>query len=120
MNCFLRQLIIKDFEKLGGRCGEFLLLSHRVQTNADVLVRDRRDRNAPEGESVCSDVIEFGGILKLDGFLELADSLGRLDIDSERGLFAIDETEQAQGFVGQGVSKHRWKAMREDGEGRRE
>jgi len=93
VNYFLGQLRVNDIEELGGLYGEFLLLSHRVQINTHALIRDR---NEPDGESVCSDDIEFGRFLKLelDGFLEFADSLGRLDFDRKRGMFTINETVQ--------------------------
>ena len=52
------------------------------------------DRRLPEGESVCRDVVELGGLLGLDGVLEVIDRVARGNLDRERigGRFAVDNT----------------------------
>ena len=97
MNCFLGWCFFKNIRDVVCLIKLFLR-QRRYISQRDVLavlLRQDRNRDVPEGELVCSDVVKLRGFLELDFILEATDCLGRLDFDRERVCFSINKAEQS-------------------------
>jgi len=103
VNSVLGQFSTKDLGKLCSRL-EFLLVVLGYIVDVDgylvivVVIRDR-NRHRPEGEHVRVDIAERNSLLEFDCDLEVIDRLRWVNVDRERGRFAIDKTEKAQAVV---------------------
>lgn len=109
--------VIEDVREFTS-CLEFLLVftGYIVEKNRQVLllllvVVVIWNRDAPEGDLMCGNIIEPGCLLGLDCALEIMHCLRLVDFNREglRCCLSINKTEKGQMGIGHGVAKHRTK-----------